>query len=137
MPTLHRTKPVRFEELTCSSLQEVRSEYRKSAITRFVTDENIEPWALHVMRYKRLDVFDADVGMIRHLDDRVVFRRVWQLKRFLITHDTDFLDDRLFPLSVCPGLLVLPTYGRTSVWSERLLVAHNWRNDLFLPGRLK
>jgi Domain of unknown function (DUF5615) len=105
MPTFHRTKPVRFEALTRSSLNQALSEIRKSPKTRFVTDENREPWALHVMRYKRLDVLDADVAMIRHLDDRVVFRRAWQLKRLLITHDTDFLDDRLFPLSVFPAFL--------------------------------
>ena len=55
---------MRFEALTSSSLKEVRSDYRKSARTRFVTDENIEPWALYVMRYKRLDVIDADAAMI-------------------------------------------------------------------------
>ena len=123
MPSLHRTKLVRFDPLTTDSLKEARGEYRRSAMTRFITDENIEPWALHVMRYKRLDFMDADAARIRHIDDRAVFRKAWQLKRFLITHDMDFLDDRLFPFSICPGLLVLPTYGRVSLEFGNLVSA--------------
>lgn len=90
-------------------------------MTRFVTDENIEPWALHVMRYKKFDVIDCDSAKIRHRDDGTVFRRAWHLKRVLVTHDHDFLDDRLFPFSGCSGLLVLPTYGRVSLEFGNLL----------------
>ena len=121
MPTLHRTKLFRVERLTPTVLKETLSELRNSPSTRFITDENMEPWALHVMPYKNLDVMDANTAGIRHLDDRAVFRKTWELKRLLITHDTDFLDDRIFPFSTCAGLLVLPTYGSISLEFANLL----------------
>ena len=72
----------------------------------------MEPWALHVMRYKNFDVRDCDLASLRHVDDQTVFATAWKLGRLLVTYDADFLDDRLFPFARCPGLLVLPSYGR-------------------------
>ena len=120
---IYQTTPSTFEAPTRASLKEGISEYRKSRKTRFVTDENIEPWALYVMRYKKFDVIDCNAAKIRHRDDRTVFRSAWRLKRVLVTHDHDFLDDRLFPFSGCSGLLVLPTYGRVSLEFGNLLSA--------------
>jgi predicted nuclease of predicted toxin-antitoxin system len=102
-------------------MKEARSDWRRYPATRFVTDANFEPWGIYVMRYKRLDVMDAAVAGMRHIDDGAVFQRAWQLKRVLVTHDKDFLDDNLFPFNMCPGLLVLPTYGRVSMEFGNLL----------------
>jgi len=94
---------------------------RRSKRTRFLTDENISPWALNVMRYKRLDVIDCDAAGTRHKSDGQVFARAWKLRRVLVTHDADLLNDRLFPLRACAGLLVLPVYGKTSMEFANLL----------------
>jgi predicted nuclease of predicted toxin-antitoxin system len=84
-------------------------------------DANMEPWALHVMRYKRWDVRPCDFANLRRSDDQAVFAAAWRLKRLLITHDSDFLDDRLFPFANCSGLLVLPTYDSVSMQYANLL----------------
>lgn len=75
------------------------------------------------MRYKNFDIISADQAGVRHLDDRQVFGRAWQLKRVLVTHDGDFLNDAVFPLQVCSGLLVLPAYGVVSLEFGNLLSA--------------
>jgi predicted nuclease of predicted toxin-antitoxin system len=81
----------------------------------------MEPWALYVMRYKHYDVWGCDRANLRRSDDQAVFSAAWRLGRLLITHDSDFLGDRLFPFARCPGLLVLPTYGRVSMEFANLL----------------
>ena len=43
------------------------------------------------------------------------------MRRLLVTHDADFLDNRQFPFARCSGLLVLPTYGRVSMSFANLL----------------
>jgi predicted nuclease of predicted toxin-antitoxin system len=89
--------------------------------TRFLLDANMEPWALYVMRYKQWDVRTSDFANVRRSDDQAVFSAAWKLGRLLVTHDRDFLDDRLFPFARCPGLLVLPTYDSVSMQFANLL----------------
>jgi hypothetical protein len=81
----------------------------------------MEPWALHVMRYKHWDVMPCDSANIRRTDDQAVFSAAWRLGRLLITHDRDFLDDQLFPFARCSGLLVLPVYDSVSMQFANLL----------------
>lgn len=121
MPSVHKAINVRFAALHRTELKEAISEARRTPRTRFVADANVEPWALHVMRYKRFDVIDSDEAGIRSCDDRMVFATAWTLRRLLVTHDADFLDDRQFPFSRCSGLLVLPSYGRVSLEFANLL----------------
>jgi len=40
--------------------------------------------------------------------DEDVFARAWVDDRIILTHDTDFLDDRRFPPHQNPGVVVLP-----------------------------
>jgi hypothetical protein len=63
----------------------------------------------------------CDRANLRRSDDQAVFSAAWRLGRLLVTHDSDFLDNRLFPFARCPGLLVLPTYGRVSTEFANLL----------------
>jgi hypothetical protein len=121
MPSLHKARRQYFKALTSASIREARSEWIRLPKTRFVMDANMEPWALHVMRYKHLDVRECDLAKLRRSDDQAVFAAAWRLGRLLITHDADFLDDRLFPFARCSGLLVLPTYGRVSMQFANLL----------------
>jgi predicted nuclease of predicted toxin-antitoxin system len=112
-----------FEPLNSEEAKKASSEWRKSKKTRFLADENIEPWALHVMRHRHFDVIDCDRAKFRGLEDRQVFRKAWQLKRVLVTHDADFLNDSQFPLRECAGLLVLPTYGAVCMEFGNLLAS--------------
>jgi predicted nuclease of predicted toxin-antitoxin system len=75
------------------------------------------------MRYKSFDIMSADQAGVRHLDDRQVFGRAWHLKRVLVTHDVDFLNDAVFPLQACSGLLALPVYGAVNLEFANLLSA--------------
>lgn len=119
MPSLHKARTQYFKPLTRESIEQARAEWIRLPKTRFLTDANMEPWALHVMRYKHFDVRVCNLE--QSADDRAVYATAWRLGRFLITHDTDFLDDRLFPFATCCGLLVLPTYGRISMQFANLL----------------
>jgi predicted nuclease of predicted toxin-antitoxin system len=121
MPSLHRARHRYFRPLTSASMKEARSEWSRLPKTRFLMDANMEPWALYVMRYRRWDVRPCDFANLRRSDDQAVFAAAWRLKRLLITHDSDFLDDRLFPFASCSGLLVLPTYDSVSMQYANLL----------------
>lgn len=114
---------IEFPPLVKQAQKEARSDWLEAKRTRFVADENLEPWALYVMRYKNFDIISADQAGVRHLGDRQVFSRAWQLKRVLVTHDADFLSDGIFPLQACSGLLVLPVYGAVSLEFGNLLSA--------------
>jgi len=118
---LHRAVTPYFKSLTSAATKEARSERSRLPKTRFLMDANMEPWALHVMRYKRWDVKACDFAHLRRSDDPAVFSAAWRLGRLLITHDRDFLDDRLFPFAGCSGLLVLPVYGSVSMQFANLL----------------
>jgi hypothetical protein len=84
------------------------AEFRRARRTRFLADENIEPWAVHVMRRNRLDVLEARQLGLEQRDDPEVFAASWKLRRLLLTHDRDFLDDTRVPYNRCAGLMVLP-----------------------------
>jgi predicted nuclease of predicted toxin-antitoxin system len=114
---------VEFPPLDKQAQREARSEWLNAKRTKFVADENMEPWALYLMRYQNFDMISADQAGVRHLDDRQVFCRARQLKRVLVTHDADFLNDAVFPLQTCSGLLVLPVYGAVSLEFGNLLSA--------------
>ena len=121
MPSFHKARRRYFKPLTSAAIKEVRSDWVRLPKTRFLMDANMEPWALYVMRYKHLDVRGCDSANLLRSDDQAVFAAAWRLGRLLVTHDADFLDDRLFPFARCSGLLVLPTYGRVSMQFANLL----------------
>lgn len=121
MSGLHKAKRRQFNALTNAELKATRSEWRRFPKTRFLTDANMEPWALYVMRYKHFDVRPCDFAGVRYADDQSVFASAWKLGRLLITHDADFLDDRKFPFARCSGLLLVPTYSSVSMEFANLL----------------
>lgn len=121
MAALHKAKRRQFNALTSAELKAARGGWRRLPKTRFLTDANMEPWALYVMRYKHFDVRPCDFAGVRYADDHSVFASAWRLGRFLITHDADFLDDQQFPFSRCSGLLHVPTYGSVSMEFANLL----------------
>jgi len=51
-------------------------------------------------------VYVGDVGLLGRSDEEVL-AYAWRTRRLLLTHDHDFLDDRRFPSTRNPGLVVL------------------------------
>jgi hypothetical protein len=76
---LHRAINPHFKSLTSAAMKEARNEWSRLPNTRFLMDANMEPWALHVLRYKHWDVKTCDFANLRRSDDRAVFGAAWRL----------------------------------------------------------
>src|SRR5512147_2623067 len=112
MPSIHKARPAFGTDELPAPTKGDAGELRRARKTRFMTDANIEPWAVFVMRRNRLDVVNAHQANLVGKDDRAVVSAAWRARRLLVTHDTDFLDDRQFPYHRCAGVLVLPVFSR-------------------------
>jgi hypothetical protein len=121
LPKFHKAIPLAPAVYSAASLKETRQELRRAAKTRFLADENIEPWALYILRYLKYDVIDCRHANISGRDDRDVFAAAWRLRRVLLSHDADYLDDNRFPFARCAGLVVFPTFPKQS-WHYALLL---------------
>ena len=83
MPSFHKARGRHFKPLASASIKEARSGWTHLPKTRFLMDANMEPWALHVMRYKHFDVRECDFANLRRsADDQAVFAAAWELGRF-------------------------------------------------------
>jgi hypothetical protein len=78
---------------------------------RLYADNNIEKEIIDHLR----DEVEMDVLWVRddpayrqQQDDSFHYQKARQLKRYLLTHDDDFWDDRQYPIRTCPGLILLP-----------------------------
>lgn len=80
-----------------------------TGIAHFLVDENIDPelaaWINRSGTWKADHV--RDVGLAG-MDDNAVFAWAWKHKRWILTHDEDFLDDHHFPFHRTHGVVVLP-----------------------------
>jgi hypothetical protein len=79
-----------------------------SAAPRVYVDANV-PWGVVLFMRQELawDVlFVLEDPQIRRAPDRDHYRRALDLGRTLITLDHDFFDDRRFPPSASPGVVV-------------------------------
>ena len=89
-----------------------------SGIAHFLVDENIDPelatWINDSGIWKADHV--RDVGLTGK-DDKAVFAWAWKHRRWILTHDEDFLDDRQFPFHRTYGVIVLP--GGQGEWQAR------------------
>lgn len=76
--------------------------------SKFLCDQNLGPDmapALRSIGYSAIDVWDVRLD---GKDDQTIFRYAWKKGLIILTHDRDFLDDRLFPEHANPGIIVLP-----------------------------
>ncbi|MDM8359019.1 DUF5615 family PIN-like protein [Pandoraea communis] len=81
-------------------------QFRKKA--RFLVDENMGEAAADLLRSLGCRVtFVGDVGL-RGKSDETVFAYAWKKRLIILTHDSDFLDDKAFPYHRNPGVIVLP-----------------------------
>lgn len=80
--------------------------FRKKA--RFLVDESLGVETAKFLRELGWNVKDvSEVGLSGRSDEDVL-AYAFREKRILLTHDTDFLDDRRFPPHRNPGVVVLP-----------------------------
>jgi predicted nuclease of predicted toxin-antitoxin system len=74
---------------------------------RFYADHNVDGAIVEVLRFIKYDVETArDIGAERQPDD-FHFKRAYNSKRVLLTHDSDYLDNTQFPLSQTRGVVIL------------------------------
>ena len=75
---------------------------------RLLVDESLGPEVAHVLRSAGWNTkYVADVGLEGHSDEDVL-AFAHRDDRVLLSHDTDFLDDRRFPPHRNPGVVILP-----------------------------
>lgn len=83
----------------------------KSHKWRLYADNNTEKEIVDQLRSSGMDVlWVADKPELRRqIDDSFHYQKARELRRYLITHDADFWNDRNFPLKECPGLIEIAT----------------------------
>ena len=84
-----------------------RSENREPR-AKFLVDESLGVEVANVLRGAGWNaIFASDLGLLGHSDEDV-FAAALREDRILLTHDRDFLNDRVFRPDRNPGLVVLP-----------------------------
>jgi hypothetical protein len=97
-----------------------------------------------VLRDKGFNVKTIGEMVFRGRNDENVFQLAKREDRILITHDSDFLNDKLFPPQGCPGIAVLPSLSASEEAFVRafglLLAVHGkshspwYEQKVFMPG---
>lgn len=94
-----------FPTLTKAEIREAKKDRKKA---RFLVDENVDKIVLGSLRSEGFNVVSTeDAGLSGHTDEDILaFAK--REDRVLLTHDPDFLDNRKFPPSRNPGIVILP-----------------------------
>ena len=76
---------------------------------RFYADNNIERSLVEHLRGSGFDVLwiAENPTLRRQQEDRFHYQQASEMKRYLLTRDLDFWDDRRFPLKQSPGILII------------------------------
>src|SRR5262245_33485504 len=78
------------------------------AKARFLVDESLGEGTVQALRHLKWNVKGVwDAGLVGRPDEDV-FAFARSDRRILLSHDTDFLDDRRFPIRSQSGVIVLP-----------------------------
>jgi predicted nuclease of predicted toxin-antitoxin system len=97
-----------WKELNTLSDKEERAldlQYRGKA--RFIVDESAGVEVARILqRFGYNAKFAGEFDLCGHSDEDI-FAAAWKDKRILVTHDSDFLDNRRFPLHRNPGIIVI------------------------------
>ena len=81
-------------------------EHKKSA--RFLVDESLGVEVANQVRELGWNVkYVNEVGLRGHSDEDV-YAYARKSVRVILTHDDDFMHNRLFPISLCPGVVIIP-----------------------------
>ncbi|MBI2555887.1 MAG: DUF5615 family PIN-like protein [Planctomycetes bacterium] len=93
-------------EIPQDEVEEFVKKFRKKS--RFLVDERLGANVAKVLCDEGWNAkYVGKLGLKGHSDEDV-FARAWSDDRIILTHDTDFLDDRRFPPHRNPGVVVLP-----------------------------
>ena len=130
------------------SQKDAASERDYAGIAHFLVDENIDPDLATWINQSRIWKADhvRDVGLAGK-DDKAVYAWAWKHKRWLLTHDDDFLDDRRFPFHRTHGVIVLPGGQgelhamREAIWDVLGILGYNAKlftgaKITFSPGHI-
>jgi len=75
---------------------------------RFLVDENVGEKAVQFLKEMNCNVKGVWAEGLCGKSDEQIVRLARKEKRIILTHDTDFIDERLYPLKLCHGVVVLP-----------------------------
>lgn len=112
-----------------------------SGIAHFLVDENVDPALAEWINQSGIWKADhaRDVELVGK-DDKAVFAWAWKHKRWILTHDEDFLDDRRFPFHRTYGVIVLPggqgdlSALREAIWDVLGILGYSSR--LFVGAKI-
>lgn len=74
---------------------------------KFLTDENIFPSTLQILRSYNLDVMDIKELGLTGISDREIIDLAKREGRILVSLDLHFANIFLFPPAECPGIIVI------------------------------
>lgn len=100
---------------------EKKSGFKFTKHPRYFVDENLGAGTTDFLRQLKAKVTDVwEEGLVGKGDEHI-WRFCQAQQRILLTHDDDFLDERLFPTRKCYGAVVLPHQsGGEQELSEKL-----------------
>ena len=82
--------------------------FKYSRKPRYFVDENLGLGVAELIRDLGGNVTDPwEMGMLGYKDDRV-WRYAKKEKRIILSHDDDFMDERMYPIRECHGYVVFP-----------------------------
>lgn len=119
-----------ISEPSDDEIKEIVRENRGKA--KFLIDENLGAEVTRLLRdegWNATDIFELNMT---GQPDENVFAAARKHDRILLTHDDDFLDDRLFPPRLSPGIVILPG----AEGDKRALLSAIYRM-LSIVGRLR
>ncbi|HAU0250447.1 DUF5615 family PIN-like protein [Legionella pneumophila serogroup 1] len=94
------------KSLTKDEEKKFTSLYKRKA--RFLVDENLGNSTCEVLKELGWNtLFVSEVDLIGK-SDKDIYRYAFKNNRIILTHDTDFLNDKQFPFYCNPGVIVFP-----------------------------
>ncbi len=95
-------------ELSKEDERLVRSAFKKKS--KFLIDENLGIGTVEYLCKRGWNTVGVcDLGIQGH-DDTSVFATAYRSDRILLTHDHDFLNNKIFPLQSSPGIVIFPYF---------------------------
>ena len=97
-----------FDLVVVASRYDERAMREVEGITKFLLDNNVDVAVLRpFLDGHGLSAHELPVRLVNRPDDEVL-AEAWRQDRILLSHDTDFLDMRVHPPNLNPGVVVIP-----------------------------
>lgn len=82
---------------------------------KLYADENIRYGIVSALRFQGINIKHAIDVKLRSKDDHAHFQYAKKTKRWLLTTDRDFLNNRNFPFEQIKGIIIVPNTGEDLV----------------------